>query len=114
MYEEINVAKANSFTPLALMFQDFQGNQPSETDPNPVGSTDDLQNWADRGLIDGHGYSYTYPVLADPASAVAGPWDINNYTPFNFILDKNGVCRYKMIGFSEFNLKQVIEALIAE
>ena len=99
MYENLN-SKVVGFTPLGLMFQNNSGNVPTEAD---------LIWWREYPEPD-----TTYPLAIDAYGSVANPWDINFYTPFNFILDKNFVCRYKMIGFSSAVLTPIIEALQAE
>ena len=104
IYEDYNAKTANSFTVLQLLSQN--GNYQSPQTPNLA----ELQDWADRNGDTVR--DLLFPILIDAGATVADPFNINLYIPFNFILDQNGVCVYKMIGWYKPYIEDVLDDLL--
>lgn len=81
---------------ITLLGEDYQGGEVDESE---------LDTWATT-------YGLTIPILTDPGYAAGWPWNIGPYIPFNLILDQDGVCRYKLIGYYGPYLTDVIDELL--
>lgn len=74
---------SNGLKIAGIMIENNAGN-------SPTGS--DLQDWITL-------HSLTYLVLADPGAAATGEYFINNYVPFNIILDEDRIIRAFLTGW---------------
>ena len=53
-------------------------------------------------------FSLSFPVLDDSSLQIWNTWK-ETYIPFNVIVDQNFVIRYREVGFSEAEIRAVIE-----